>query len=114
MRRRQRGGLPAIVGGAPAPRQGLTSAEISGALATQLNRCAICRKEITAYTAEVDHDHAMAARHPHPDTQGCRACFRALLCGPCNRVLGQARDDSNVLMAAAGFLRMWRIKHPLP
>lgn len=110
----RRGSLPAVVGARPVARQGLSSDEIAARLRDQGGRCMICRKPITAPEAQVDHDHAMAALHPHPDHQGCRLCFRALLCGPCNRMLGHARDDADVLMAAAGFLRYWRTRHPLP
>lgn len=35
----------------------------------------------------VDHDHNCLADHP-PD-RGCPECVRALLCGPCNQILGR-------------------------
>jgi hypothetical protein len=73
----------------------------------------LCRVSLTPVTAQVDHDHKMAEQHPHPVEQGCRLCFRALLCGPCNRMLGMARDDAGVLFAGYQFLTLWRKEHPL-
>lgn len=40
----------------------------------------------------VDHDHNCPAGHP-PD-RGCRECIRALLCGPCNQILGRLGVDA--------------------
>ncbi len=110
--RRQRGSLPAQVGARPVSRQGLSSDEISARLEFQGNRCLFCRVDLTPSEAQVDHDHRLAARHAHPVTQGCRQCFRWLLCGPCNRMLGMARDDANVLAVASVWLTRWAEAHP--
>lgn len=45
----------------------------------------------------LDHDHRCCE-------EGCPACFRAVLCGCCNRGLGQFKDDINRLRGAVRYL----------
>lgn len=71
-------------------RYGLRPGEYDDALARQNGVCAICTIPSEA-DLEVDHDHQTGA-------------FRGLLCGPCNRMLGAARDCVKTLIAAAGYL----------
>lgn len=106
----RRGSLPAVVGARPVARQGLTSDEIAARLRAQGYRCMICGDALPPF--DVDHDHSMAAAHGHDAAVGCRLCFRALLCGPCNRMLGHAKDDPARLETAAQYLRLWREQHP--
>ena len=55
----------------------------------QGGRCYICQwaKGITKRLA-VDHDHKKCG-DAHPAEQGCPQCVRALLCGPCNQMIGR-------------------------
>lgn len=73
---------------------GITAAEYDAMLASQAGRCAICAsndpKTKSGYF-HVDHDHETGQ-------------VRALLCKPCNHVLGFASDNPETLMAAAVYL----------
>lgn len=77
--------------------------------AQQGGDCAICRQPLPPVPF-VDHDHRLAASHPHGVNVGCRYCVRGLLCNACNSLLGFARDDLVRLEAAAGYLMEWRRK----
>lgn len=59
-------------------------------LRAQNNRCAICETEF-GDRIEIDHDHVSGK-------------VRKLLCGKCNRVLGQANESIHILAAAARYL----------
>ncbi|MDH6139505.1 hypothetical protein P3T35_001505 [Kitasatospora sp. GP30] len=79
---------------------GLTQQEFENLLASQAGVCAICRELPDAGSRlHVDHDHSCC-----PGKISCGACVRGLLCARCNRLLGQARDDAHVLLAAANYL----------
>lgn len=54
----------------------------------QDGRCFICQwaRGVTKRLA-VDHDHKLCS--DHPAEQGCVKCVRALLCGPCNQMIGR-------------------------
>jgi hypothetical protein len=97
--------------GAHPGRQGLTSDEVAARFAAQRGRCMVCGSPMPR--PQADHDHALAARDGHDPLQGCRQCFRALLCGGCNTMLGGARDDPETLEAGARYLRAWRAQRPL-
>lgn len=80
---------------------GLTDEQYWAIYAFQQNRCAICQRATgRAKHLAVDHDHRCQAGHP-PD-QGCRECWRGLLCGPCNQLLG--RYDPEALQRALDYL----------
>lgn len=73
---------------------GLTAEQYLAMHAAQGGCCAICRKpeaECGRRRFGVDHDHETGA-------------VRALLCGPCNSLLGLARDDIAVLECAIAYL----------
>lgn len=70
-------------------RYGITAEEADAMLERQGGLCAICR---AAPAAHVDHDHATGK-------------VRALLCFNCNGGLGQFKDDSTLLRAAADYVR---------
>lgn len=79
-------------------RYGITVERYDEMLAAQGGKCAICgspdgRGGHPGYglTFCVDHDH---------ETQA----LRGLLCHPCNRGLGQFRDDPDLLRAALAYL----------
>lgn len=54
----------------------------------QNGRCWICQWATgkTKHLA-LDHDHACTAGHPKD--KGCERCWRGLLCGPCNQMIGR-------------------------
>lgn len=47
----------------------------------------------------VEHDHSCC-----PGQRTCGSCIRGLTCHPCNRLLGQAKDDPEILIKAAAYL----------
>lgn len=60
--------------------------------AAQGGKCYICQRATgKARRLAVDHDHVTGL-------------VRGLLCKPCNRMLGHARDDSMMFRRAAGYL----------
>jgi hypothetical protein len=66
----------------------------------QDGRCAICRElPPDGVALQVDHDHACC-----PGEASCGACVRGLLCGGCNRLLSNARDNVAILRAAIVYL----------
>lgn len=67
----------------------------------QGGRCAICRRATGATKAlAVDHDHACCA-----GPVSCGNCVRGLLCSPCNRTLGHARDELDFFKRAHRYLK---------
>ena len=74
---------------------GITREQYAAALAVG---CLIC--ESTERKLHVDHDHACC-----PGTRSCGSCVRGLICGPCNRGLGQFGDNPAALIKAAEYLR---------
>ena len=68
--------------------------------------CAICGSAETKGQGSkhgqfsVDHDHSCC-----PDrTKSCGKCVRGLLCNHCNVILGFAKDNPDLLIAAAAYL----------
>jgi hypothetical protein len=55
----------------------------------QGGKCFICQRATgRSKNLAVDHDHSCC-----PELPACGKCCRALLCSPCNQLLGQLRDD---------------------
>lgn len=78
---------------------GITQAEYDAMHAAQRGLCAICHRPETRLSRRgtlrclaVDHDHATGE-------------IRSLLCSSCNNGIGYFNDDSNLLIAAAEYLR---------
>jgi hypothetical protein len=71
-------------------RYGLTPASWTEMLIAQCGRCACCRDPMRVPI--VDHDHETGR-------------VRGLLCGPCNLILGHAKDDAQRLLAIVEYLR---------
>jgi hypothetical protein len=73
-------------------RYGLTAAQYDRLYRAQDGRCYICQRA-TGKTRRlsVDHDHAIGDR---------LEAVRALLCRPCNNILGHLRDDPAALARA--------------
>jgi hypothetical protein len=78
-------------------RYGMTLEEYYERVAAQGGRCAVCNDEPKG-RLDVDHDHQTGV-------------VRALLCGPCNRALGNARDDPDRLRALISYLEHHGIPH---
>lgn len=78
---------------------GLTSEAFQVLLARQSGLCDICGIEFShekRNTAPaVDHDHKSGD-------------VRGILCGPCNRLLGHARDNLDILERASDYLKQFR------
>ena len=73
---------------------GLTPVAESAVRAAQQQACAICKtpfKLLAEKEQHVDHSHETLE-------------YRGILCGPCNRLLGMARDNATTLFAAAVYL----------
>jgi len=69
---------------------GITAEQYWTLYAMQGGRCFGCRRATGATKRlAVDHDHELAKQHGHPIEQGCIRCCRALLCGPCNAIIGR-------------------------
>jgi hypothetical protein len=81
----------------------ITVTEYAEILAAQAFRCAICQRATGARKRlSVDHDHACCDR-----PTSCGQCVRGLLCNPCNKMLGHARDDPEFFRRAADYLERW-------
>ena len=89
-------------------KHGLTSADIAPMARAQGHRCLGCGGPLAE--AQVDHDHELAARHPHPVSRGCALCVRGLLCRPCNSALGFAGDSPATLRTLADYVERSRAR----
>jgi hypothetical protein len=90
-------------------RHGLTEDDVAALLARQGGVCAVHRGSDPGPAGwVVDHDHRLAAEHGHPESVGCPRCVCGVLCDPCNRMLGDARDDPERLRNAALYLEHTR------
>lgn len=81
---------------------GLKPEEYARILELQSGRCYLCRRATGATKKlAVDHDHACC-----PETPTCGRCTRGLLCGPCNKIMGHARDDQEFFERGKQYLRL--------
>ena len=71
---------------------GISSSEYEEKLKYQNYACAICNKKATTKALAVDHCHKTGN-------------VRSLLCGLCNTGLGQFKDNPELLIKAADYLR---------
>jgi hypothetical protein len=78
----------------------LTAERFNAMLTAQDGRCAIC--SALPSPPCVDHDHNCC-----PGEGSCGNCVRGLLCGPCNKLLGFAKDRVMILERAAAYLRKY-------
>ncbi|AID58838.1 homoendonuclease [Mycobacterium phage Gaia] len=65
--------------------------------------CAICGSKSSQSKGRdylfVDHDHSCC-----PGAKSCGKCIRALLCHPCNMLIGHAWEDIKILQSAIDYL----------
>lgn len=80
----------------------LSMEEYKGLIAAQGGKCAICYGDLIKL--HVDHDHACC-----PGNKSCGKCVRGLLCRECNWMLGNARDDKEVLKNAIEYLEDYEV-----
>lgn len=79
---------------------GLKPGQYAEILAAQWGTCYLCERATGATKKlAVDHDHTCC-----PETPTCGKCTRGLLCGPCNKILGHARDDIEFFIRARMYL----------
>lgn len=82
-------------------RYGLSMDDYMDMEKAQNKLCAICKKsELHKKRLSVDHDHACC-----PGLTSCGNCIRGLLCSNCNMVLGNAKDNIEILKAAIKYLQ---------
>jgi Recombination endonuclease VII len=92
-KRRNLGVIPMMARKARLALYGMTEETYDAMVISQDGLCPICRREMIE--CHIDHDH---------DT----GRVRKLLCGPCNRGLGQFRDDIPLMLAAIEYLKAHR------
>jgi hypothetical protein len=69
-------------------------------LSKQGGVCAICKQICkTGKRLAVDHDHLCC-----PSRRSCGKCIRGLICGNCNKGIGNLQDSPAVLRAAADYI----------
>jgi hypothetical protein len=97
-------------------RHHMTPEENEAIQAFQDGVCFICRraKGITR-ALSVDHDHILAEEHDHSVELSCELCWRGLLCGSCNELIGHARNSIAFFERCIEYLRdppaqRWRRK----
>jgi len=67
----------------------------------QDGNCYLCERPLgPELKAVIEHDHRCC-----PQNRSCEICRRGLACGPCNTIIGLARDDSDLLERIAVNLR---------
>jgi len=85
-------------------RHGIDGQVYSFQLVAQFYACAICLVPFTNTTnssrPNIDHDHNCCKG----TKKSCGKCFRGLLCGNCNRLLGLAFDNPKILENAREYL----------
>lgn len=79
--------------------KGITIEQYQAALASQGDKCAVCRSEFGLKGPQIDHDHTCC-----PTQKSCGRCFRGLLCGGCNLGIGSMRENVITIQAAAEYV----------
>lgn len=89
-------------------RYGFTRADFNGLLARQGGGCAICGGRSGARSLHIDHNHVVGFNSLPPMEK--RKHVRGLLCENCNRGLGHAKDDPELLEKAAAYLEAFQAR----
>jgi hypothetical protein len=64
--------------------------------------CKVCRTvDPGKFGWVIDHDHKCC-----PGRKSCGKCVRELICGSCNHMLGQGKDDPEILRSGADYLEL--------
>lgn len=82
---------------------GIEPADLDRLIAAQGGRCAICRRVPEGRAngrARPDRTAGLHIDHCHTNSQ-----VRGLLCGNCNTMIGLAKEDPGVLLAAVEYLK---------
>ena len=81
----------------------ITSAKIEKMLSVQ-DGCAICHiNDPGVNNWQIDHDHTCCPVGPGGG-KTCGVCVRGILCSPCNRMIGIAKEDTKILLSAVSYL----------
>jgi hypothetical protein len=80
---------------------GVTEKELMDTLNSQGNACAICKDSLPDLLTYENRRRGYAIDHNHDSGE-----FRGVLCIKCNSLLGMAKDDKNILLAAIEYLEV--------
>jgi hypothetical protein len=80
-------------------RHGITQEWFEAKVASQDNRCAVCRR-VFELTPHIDHNHACC-----PLLRSCDKCRRDLLCSACNVMIGMSLESEETLQSAIQYVR---------
>jgi len=79
----------------------VTISELEDTLKEQNNNCAICESELPDLLVYKDRRRGYAIDHNHNTGE-----FRGVLCLECNTLLGMAKENKNILLAAIDYLEL--------
>ena len=80
---------------------GVTEEELMEILRIQNNACAICKSSLPDLMVYENRQRGYAIDHNHDTGK-----FRGVLCLNCNTLLGMAKDDKDILLAAVDYLEL--------
>lgn len=80
---------------------GLSIEDYDILLKLQGGSCAICN---SVNNLQIDHDHKCC----QDNARSCGNCVRGIICGNCNTMIANAKDDIEILKAAIDYLRRWQ------